>query len=250
MDEIRDSDFKRFGNLYYLVGKYAGPLTYTFRGVEYLRYMDRIYLPDRPSQLEEKDVEDLASLRIELGPEVINYERTQRVLSELYTKIKTKLNRVPARLLDFGCGDGNIISMLIAEQDSLKEVAGIDICEDAIALAKLKFSKYKDGWVEKVTWDRRFNIKTGDFCAIIANFVMHFPVSDLQINELYRILKSGGVFVYNDYLYKRDKTHFQRTKEKLENAGFRTVNEVNPFYDSRGSEVYTTKQMIVIGTKP
>ncbi|TOG59962.1 hypothetical protein CGI97_12525, partial [Vibrio parahaemolyticus] len=83
--------------------------------------------------------------------------------------------------------------------------------------------------------------------AIISSFVMHFNVSSFQIQELYRVLKKGKKFVYNDYVYHKYPGHSKKIIKLLVNSGFTVEKEVVDF--KIHSESLIKKHLIVTATK-
>ncbi|HHB1565860.1 TPA: hypothetical protein ACN99F_003276, partial [Vibrio metschnikovii] len=63
----------------------------------------------------------------------------------------------------------------------------------------------------------------------ISSFVMHFPIYDNQLEELFRVLKPNGCFVYNDYIYHKSAAHYKDIIKKLNNIGFIVDEETVSF---------------------
>ena len=79
-------------------------------GKEYIRYMDRIFIPAPPYQLSDDAVDELALVRVQHGEEIIDESYTVGVLSDLV--LRASRFRSGYRLLDVGCGDGIIVKCL------------------------------------------------------------------------------------------------------------------------------------------
>jgi len=92
-------------------------------------------------------------------------------------------------LLDFGCDDGNG-SFLFSKKANL--VWGIDVNEKSINLAKNKFPEinFLVNKSEKLPFDNNY------FDAVIMTDVLEHVDSEINaINEIFKVLKSGGQFI-------------------------------------------------------
>ena len=65
--------------------------------------------------------------------------------------------------------------------------------------------------------------------AILSSFVMHFTIYDNQLEELYRVLRNGGSFIYNDYVYNKYPFHTKKIINKLKDIGFNVYEETIDF---------------------
>ncbi len=93
------------------------------------------------------------------------------------------------RVLDMGCGTGRLISML---QKSGAEVVGLDTSEKMLKIARKKFPN-----VEFVRGDAKATpFENDSFDAVVAAFlIVHIPNPEFFFEEVYRVLKPGGVFI-------------------------------------------------------
>ncbi len=96
------------------------------------------------------------------------------------------------RVLDVGCGTGSLTSALAAQPD-LTEIAGIDMAEPYVELARHKLAS-----------DPRVRIELGDACALpfvdgsfdraLALLVLQFvPQPQQAVMEMRRVVRPGGV---------------------------------------------------------
>ncbi|MBL0559274.1 methyltransferase domain-containing protein [Aeromonas caviae] len=209
-----------YNNLLYV--EKPGEEKFIYNNKTYYRYMDRIYIPSPPSELSIEDVTSLSEIRIMRNGAVIDYSYTKELISHLLTLIPAEHH---TKMIDFGCG-GGILDEVITENPSLfksvKEIIGLDICQFAVEYSikkyasntKIKYSAYKFSGSEPL------KIKTNSINSVLSSFVMHFPIYENQLEELYRVLVPGGYFVYNDYIHHRYAGHTKRIIHRLMSIGF------------------------------
>lgn len=241
---------EQYGKIFLLAGASSGPEIIEHNGLHLVRYMDRIYLPDRPSHLDTETLEDVSELRLMLGPELIDSRYTQQVLSSLYRRAIG--SKEGSRLLDFGCGDGNIAALVLTLPRSKRprEIVGVDISERAVRLAQEKFASADLGTAVHVHSLEAMPLEEEYFDAAVANFVMHFPISPQQSVDIFRLLKPGAKFIYNDYQYFKDPGHSNFTIGLLRKAGFVVKSHYERFWRSSSHEIRNIKQKVVECSKP
>lgn len=234
---------KLFHNLIYVKNPLADIITYNDR--KYYRYMDKIYIPSPPSELNDNDVSSLSEIRIKLNGDVIDYDYTESVIAFLIKKAKININD---RIIDFGCGSGisadvfsniNIIPQLII---------GLDLCPYAVWTSRNNYShKEINNNVYLFRNNDKIPENDNSIDAIISSFVMHFNIYKSQIDELYRVLKKGAVFIYNDYVYHKYNGHSKKIIKSLEAAGFSVETEIVEFKIKRNNII--KKHLIVTAKK-
>lgn len=92
-------------------------------------------------------------------------------------------------VLDAGCGTGRLIKILF-EKGAF--VTGLDIAPEMLKVARKKFKKaeFVEGSVEKMPFeDESFDMVTAGFV------IVHLKDLRKFFDEVYRVLKPGGVFV-------------------------------------------------------
>lgn len=196
----------------------------------YYRYMDKIYIPELPAKLSKEDVSALSEIRIKLNGEVIDYSYTKELISTLIGKLE---NNPIENLIDFGCGGGILAEVLIEGEytSRVKSVIGLDICSFAVKSSSKKYELLDNITHDAFLFDGTdsLNIKSNSIDAIISSFVMHFPIYDNQLEELFRVLKPNGGFVYNDYIYHKSVAHYKDIINRLTNIGFIVDEETVSF---------------------
>ncbi|MFQ1728196.1 class I SAM-dependent methyltransferase [Aeromonas veronii] len=214
-----------------------GPNSILYNGHPYYRYMDRLYIPKEPSELDPSEVSQLSELRLRFAGEIIDYDYSLNVMQKLYEL--ANINK-RGRIIDFGCGGGIIIDGIKSGKINPipLSIIGLDISEFAVFYAKKAFLDNQTNPAVKTIQEfqcRVFNenekldIDSNSIDAIISNFVMHFKVYEQQMSELYRALKPGGKFIYNDYIYSRYMGHTKKTLTLLNKVGFQIETHVEQF---------------------
>ena len=100
---------------------------------------------------------------------------TSKLLQEASIKIINKQNSI-LRILELGCGDGNISKYLFKNQKKKNILYASDISKKAIKIAKEKFEK-------------KINFKTGDLFNPWKNFKFNIIISDVSsINDQVALL--------------------------------------------------------------
>lgn len=253
-DLSHDLLLEPYGRVFFSFSDVSGPETTVFKGRTLYRYMDRIYLPALPSQLDIDAVADLAELRISLRDQVIDNLYTQTVLQSLVKRVS--YDRSGLRMIDLGCGDGNVASLLMAMEPRRRprEVVGIEVCRRAAALAHSRLSHNQRGGplgsALLVRPEERWPLQTEYFDGAVANFVLQFRLSRLEVTELFRVLAPGSVFAYNDYRFDRDPEHFHSMQEELTAAGFDLRTEYVEFSLRGDTCVRMRRHAVVTCIKP
>lgn len=232
-----------FNNLIYVKNPLEDIIIYNER--QYYRYMNKIYIPNPPCDLDDNDVSSLSKIRIILNGDVIDYEYTESIISYLVDKSEISDNE---DIIDFGCGGGILADVLLKTKRNLKNVIGLDLCSFAVQTAN---EIYKDrlskGCAFLFNNDKKIPMNDESADAIISSFVMHFNIYPSQIDELYRVLKKGKKFIYNDYVYNKYPGHAKKLVKQLEDKGFSIEKEVVEF--KIPSESIIKKHLIVTATK-
>lgn len=160
----------------------------------YIRRMDGFYTP---SEILPSEVERFFNLI------ALEYEKyiTPALNAKLYKALLDRArgalgeDRVACRILDYGCGvDGLPGRVRRVWQESNVEVYGVDISRKMVGLSKLKGHKnvYKCGYGYRQT-----PFISNFFDVIILCFVVHYFPDSQPFRELFRLLRPGGVLVFN-----------------------------------------------------
>ena len=122
-----------------------------------------------------------------------SYYFAQLKAKKLYEWSKKYLLRTPHRILDFGCGDG-VMTCEVQKLFPATLLYGVDPSFESVDLAKKKSSFihfYTSGKTVPYFESHMFDIV---YCAGVFHHIPYEEHND-YINELYRILKPGGIII-------------------------------------------------------
>lgn len=184
----------------------------------YYRFMNFVYLPQPPESLSVEKVVELCDLRLELMDKLVDSGINKRIVAKAATSIVSHSSKSLSEIyvLDFGCGSGYssilLSDALIKNTTAQIKIEGVDISKKAID------SCVKQGLDARLTYpNQRLPFDDAAFDLIFAIFVMHFNVGMFTLEELRRVLRPTGNFIFN--VYHRD---IEGLIEQLEEAGFDT----------------------------
>ncbi len=151
---------------------------------------------NQPNDLSQSErVRDLFNNRATAWSEL--YRENQKLgwrLEEFYTSLSKHVPQ-PAKVLDFGCGAGNLATSLYVHG---YKVTACDIAENMIAEARQMFVATSIEWVNLPTEWRRLPFADNAFDGVIASSVFEYLADlDLAFGELARVLRPGGVLVFS-----------------------------------------------------
>ena len=117
-----------------------------------------------------------------------------------------------ARVLDFGCGTGNLAVHLFGQGYA---VTGCDIADQMLAEARQTMGEGKVVWMDLPADWSRLPFGDGTFDGVVASSVLEY-VEDLDLvgRELARVLRAGGILVISvpnpDHIRRRRERDFKR----------------------------------------
>lgn len=161
--------------------------------------------------------------------------------------IRWQQQRVAAeyRLLDVGCGTGNLLATLAAFGDA-DELVGLDYSEEMVRLATDKLAALEQGERLRVVHGDAEHIPYADASFDIitcCNSFHHYPHQPEVIREFHRVLRPGGRLILIDgfrdnvigwvvfdvlvYLVERDVHHaaWSEMRHWMNDAGFAHVHQ-------------------------
>jgi len=188
------------------------PELFEFEGCVFYRYMDRLFSSVPITKLNSKESVQLCDVRLKYFDNLIDHQLNGSVVDE----IKNILNKDQSKrgnILDFGCGNGKYTATLKNEFPTF-EFFGIDISQLAIEYANKENDRIF--WL-LVNEKEQLPFKDEYFFYIVSTFVMHLDIDKILLNELHRVLKNDGVFIFNIYNKKYLKNYLI---EKFKHAGF------------------------------
>lgn len=98
------------------------------------------------------------------------------------------------KLLDVSCGTGYLIDLLRKEKNV--EYCGLDLSTEMLKIAKSKFDNSVN-LVEGTADDLPYEDGVFDIVTCVQSF-HHYPYPDKAMQEAYRVLKKGGLYVLSD----------------------------------------------------
>jgi SAM-dependent methyltransferase len=165
-----------------------GPRTIERNGRTWYRFMDYLYVPTPPAEMEPELVKEVCELRLLERNRVLDQRLHDTVQSAMIDLIRDS-GIAPNRILDFGTGSGEAIEVLRAFTPS---VLGCDMSAKTLATAQRPNTVV-------VAPEGSLPFITGAFDLVHALFVMHFKVPTSMVRELRRCLALGGFLVANCY---------------------------------------------------
>lgn len=140
-----------------------------------------------------------------------NYNERSGVMYQRIDNFSVVLSsRLPpgARVLDFGCGSGDITRALAAAGFAM---TGIDLSAAMIAVARQTQSARPIEWQSATPGAVILPFADGSFDGALASSVLEYhPDCAGQVREIHRVLKPGGMFAFS----VPDMTHASRDAEK------------------------------------
>ncbi len=101
-------------------------------------------------------------------------------------------------VLDIGCGTGRFA---IALAKKCRNVTGVDFSSEMLAIAKEKSKNIKNIKYLKLDASQKLPFKNNSFDKILCTLVV-VHIKNLQkfLAEMHRVLKKGGILVYDDFI--------------------------------------------------
>ncbi len=135
-----------------------------------------------------------------LGHSVDELERLERQAEFFEEETEDTLKRAGLRpgmrVLDLGCGAGDVALAAAKIVGSAGYVTGVDTSRDAIGTANRRMTASGLTWVQCVEGNI-FNLDVGTFDAVIGRFIlMHLPAPANLLRQLRRSLKPAGIIAF------------------------------------------------------
>lgn len=103
------------------------------------------------------------------------------------------------KVLDFGCGTGELIRKLLKLRPELAQLTGYDPVEEMLWQARKKIEQLPDDQKEKVVLKNQEENRT-KFDLLVSSSVLHYlPQPAEKLLHLKSFLKEGGTFLLLDY---------------------------------------------------
>ena len=149
-------------------------------------------------------------------------DENNRYSVQLYNYVATGVDISGKNILEVGCGRGGGLSYI--NRYLLPDKAtGIDLNKKAIEFCK-KFYKEKNNTFLQAN-AQKLPFKDSSFDVVINVESSHrYPQVDLFINEVYRVLKEGGYFLFADFGQNKE---LKMLEKQMENAQFKFIKKEN-----------------------
>ncbi len=171
--------------------------------------------------------------------------RFQQYIEATTSKVVASANIAPScKVLDLGCGTGEMLFKLGQEYPNVGLLAGIDASEDMLRLAKTKLKSFKTvnlqlGSIEKLPYpDEHF-----DF--IVSSGVIHYVQDiDSMTKEAFRVLKPHGRILLIDMAHEALTTKISYLLRRVTDPGtvrFYSLHSASELLRSQGFEIQSAE---------
>jgi len=126
------------------------------------------------------------------------------------------INPAHSNIIDIGCGEGITLEKLINRYPG-KSISGIDIMPENVSVCRQHNLPVSPGSV----YDMRLEEGSVDLC-ILSEVIEHLDDAELALDNIRRILKSGGdilIVFPNDTMFKITRLLFLKFKEAFAESG-------------------------------
>ena len=116
--------------------------------------------------------------------------KTIREPVKAYPVVLSELESLSGRILDIGCGEGEMLSIIQREYGDRFELSGVDLSGKAIGCAEEKLAGkavFKKADVEELPFDDAY----ADIVLCMHSF-HHYPNPQKALSEMNRVIKPGG----------------------------------------------------------
>lgn len=217
-------------DVYYPLHQNDLPKTIELDGKKYYRFMNYFYIPKPVYELDEYYVKFINDLRYNFKDLVIDNEYNTIIEYKIFNSIMdyVQLNG-PIKLLDFGCGEGALGNFLKEKikTDKTFNLYGVDIRD----IDRNLLFNYKSFHLVSLSQELPFDDHYFDI--VIALFVFHFRISNVQLESLYRSLKKGGLLWFN-LIDSADRNILNR----IEQVGFKQKKRYREMINDKYIEYY------------
>jgi len=149
-------------------------------------------------------------------------DEKNRYSAQLYNLVATGADIEGKDILEVGCGRGGGLSYIY--RYLLPSAAtGVDLNKKAIEFCKKHYSKEKITFLQANA--QNLNFKNNAFDVVINIESSHrYSQMDIFLDEVYRVLKPGGFFLFADF---RNQVELKELNTQLKNSSFmRLKNEI------------------------
>ncbi|MDQ3238906.1 MAG: class I SAM-dependent methyltransferase [bacterium] len=155
-------------------------------------------------------------------------------------KVVAMANIAPgSKILDLGCGTGELLFKLAQKYPANVEFVGIDISEEMLKQAKSKLDSFKSvslhsGDIEQVSYPDEY------FDLIVSIGVMHYIQNPkIMTKEAFRVLKREGSYMLIDMAQESLTTKIFSFLRRIESGAkqFYSLNSISELLSSQGFKI-------------
>ena len=166
------------------------------------------------------------------GPIPANYDKhLGPILFEPYAlDLAARLKNNPLKqVLEIACGTGRVTRHLVLLLNDKGRLVATDLNPDMMKVAQEKVVDPRVEWKLADAQDLPF--PDGSFDHVICQFgVMFFPDKKLAFREAYRVLKQGGLYLFNTWGSQEDNSKIAVVREVMDEL----FREENPDFLNKG----------------
>lgn len=207
--------------------------------------VDKYWAKEKYSQIDPFDYER-QRFKTRAG-ELIDLTEKQAILGLLkkYSQIREKKN---FKILDVATGSGRL-AFFLEKNLNQTEITGVDINENMLERAQ-ELAQENNSQVKFVKGDiYNLPFKDNQFDAIVGlRFSMHLPQIDKVIKEFLRVLKSGGILIFDIFNYQSIlRLKLLNSHNNKEECGFYTIGEITRITKSYKFKLQGYKGILFFG---
>ena len=149
-------------------------------------------------------------------------DEKNRYSAQLYNYVATGVDIRGKDILEVGCGRGGGLSY-INRYLSPHSATGVDLNKKAIAFCKTYYSTKGIKFLQAKAQNLNFQDK---FFDVVINIESshRYPQMDIFLDEVFRVLKPGGFFLFADF---RHKSEIETLNIQLNNSNLKFVKDEN-----------------------
>ncbi len=147
-------------------------------------------------------------------------DEKNRYSAQLYNFVATAINIRGKDILEVGCGRGGGLSY-INRYLSPHSATGVDLNKKAIEFCKTYYSSKGIKFLQANAQNLNFQNKVFDVVINIESS-HRYPQMDIFLDEVFRVLKPGGYFLFADF---RHKSEIETLNKHFEDSNLRPVKK-------------------------
>ena len=122
--------------------------------------------------------------------EMMDSEIEHPLYADTLSRLKTRIENLPGRLIDAPCGSGHMLAMYHEQYESDRSLLGIDVAPQMVAITKKRLGSSAEVIVGDI---RKIDVvESGSAAAVISHFAFHhLDIGGVgeALTEWYRVLQ-------------------------------------------------------------